>query len=92
MLVKKLNAQELKEEFKSYDRDYYSLEACQAMIDMFEEYEADIELDIIALCGEFTEDCLEDILENYGLESREELEDNTIVRDTLHETVLIQDY
>lgn len=37
----------------------------------------DIELDVIALCCDFTEDDLDSVLKSYGLDSFEELQDNT---------------
>lgn len=68
MLVKTImNAEELKREFQAYNRDYYSYEACQAIIDFFEETGngEPQELDIIALCGDFNEETSEDIKNDY---------------------------
>jgi hypothetical protein len=67
MLVKKImTAEDLKEEFIKFDRDYYSLEACQRIIEYFDEWEEPTELDIIALCCEFTEASAEEICKDYS--------------------------
>ena len=65
-LVKTFTNYELKEEFKKMDRDYYSLEGYQAILDLFEECDTtNTELDVIGICCEFNEDTPEDIRENY---------------------------
>jgi hypothetical protein len=38
-----------------------------------------MELDVIAICCDFSEEPLQDVLDNYRLESLEELQDNTMV-------------
>lgn len=66
MLVKKIyDAEDLKEEFQRFNRDYYSLEGYQAIIDMFEETETVTELDVIAIACEFTEEDPEGIISDY---------------------------
>jgi len=57
MLIETIDAKTLKQRFKEYDRDYFSDAACQALVDYFEETDCGntTELDIIALCCEFTE-------------------------------------
>ena len=67
-LVKTFDANDLKEEFKNWNRDYYSYEACEAIIELFEECDCgnNTELDIIALCCDFNEEVWEDIKENYS--------------------------
>ena len=63
-LVKTFNANDLKEEFKAWGRDYYSYAACEAIIDLFEECDCDknTELDIVGLCCVFNEEAWEDII------------------------------
>ena len=70
--------------FVRMDRtENFSYEGKRALFDYLEELEQDmgeeLELDIIALCCDYTEDAIEDVLREYGLESIEELEDNTQV-------------
>lgn len=65
MLVKEIyDASALKEEFKSYDRDYYSYEACQWFLDLFDDGTVH-ELDVIAICYEFDEQSYDDIVFDY---------------------------
>ena len=56
---------ELKEQFKLFNRDYYSLEAYEAMLDMFDDSEL-TELDVIAICCEFNEQSPYDYLIEYS--------------------------
>lgn len=67
MLVKKIyDAESLQEEFQRMDRDYFSLEGYQALIDLFEESDAVTELDVIAITCEFCEAEPVDIIEAYS--------------------------
>ena len=59
--------------FRNSDRaNQFSREALAAIFDRIEEYERDggqeVELDIIAICCEWTEDSPESIAENYGID------------------------
>lgn len=69
-----------------------SYEARSALYDWLEELEPEYELDVIALCCEFSEDSIKNVLENYNLESLDELNDNTIVIWHDDENVLYQAY
>jgi len=66
-LVKTFNASELKEEFRQFNRDYFSYEACEAIIEFFEETDCgkNTELDIIGLCCDFNEETPEYIQDEY---------------------------
>ena len=54
-LVKTFNGADLKREFEAWDRDYYSLDACEKIVELFEECGGNVELDIVGLCGDFNE-------------------------------------
>lgn len=41
--------------FRKMDRDYYSYEGYQALFDWYEELDPDMELDVIAICCDWTE-------------------------------------
>lgn len=74
-------------------KDNFSHEALGLLFDYFEQYEEDsgseVELDVIALCCEYSEDCHDDIISNYRIDVdgmdegekidavREYLEENT---------------
>lgn len=72
------------EAFKNMNRmDNFSPEGLQALFTFFEQLEDDagepMELDVIAICCDFSEEPLEDVLANYSLDSLDELNDNTMV-------------
>ena len=66
------------------------------LFDYLEQYEEDcgteIELDVIAICCDYSEDAIEAVLKNYDLESIEELRDNTQVIEVDDETIIYQNY
>jgi hypothetical protein len=51
-MIKKLNEYEMLDAFEKRDRNYYSIEGYRALLDYYEE---DVELDVIAICGEVSE-------------------------------------
>ena len=64
-LVLKVNARDLKSLFVTYDRDYFSIEGCEKLIEIFEEF-GTFQVDIIALCCQYSEyDNLEDFKADY---------------------------
>lgn len=71
------DAYDLQREFKACNRDYFTIEGYQAMFDMIDSLGEDFELDVIALCCDYRQDDLESVLESYGLDSFEEIADNT---------------
>lgn len=61
------NEYELQKIFADWDRNYYSLDGYKAILDYYNE--VDSELDVIAICGDFTE--YEDftvMAEDYGVD------------------------
>lgn len=85
--------------FRDMDRnENFSYKGKRALFDYLESIEEDtgekIELDVIALCCEYSEDQLAEVLENYSLESLEELEERTHVINFDKETgrVLFQQF
>ena len=65
------NGNELQKEFQEYDRDYYSLDGYEALLMFYDEIDEDMELDVIAICGDCTEygnysSCdFQDLINNY---------------------------
>ena len=41
--------------FERYDRDYYSIEGIEAIIDYYHEIDDNVEFDVIAICCDFNE-------------------------------------
>lgn len=82
-----INQYQFEQAFKNAGRgNQFSREALQALFEYLEDYEADtgeqIELDVIALCCEFTEyEDLEEFQADYGTdyETMEDIEDHTVV-------------
>ena len=63
------NASQFRDEFRQCGRaDQFSYEALGLLFDYFEEIDPDYELDVIAICCEYSEDSVEQIAESYGLE------------------------
>lgn len=85
--------------FAMMDRkDNFTYEGLQALFNYLEQLEQDIEqeieLDVIALCCDYTEyDSLEDCLAEYdSISTREELEDRTTVIDVEGGGIIIQNF
>lgn len=70
-------------------KENFSYEAMGLLFDYFEQYEEDtgeeVELDVIAICCEYSEDTLEDVANNYGIDlvDVDEDEQQEYVRDYL---------
>jgi len=56
----------MKSRMEAMNRDYFTLEACEAIITLFEETGTDAEFDAIAIACEFTEETPEYIGDLYG--------------------------
>jgi len=64
---------DFRDTFRAYDRiDNFTREGLELLFGYLEQYEdetgQEIELDVIALCCDYTEDTLENIAENYGID------------------------
>ena len=81
------NADELKRRFEEANRDYFSLAACEALIEEFETYGENVELDIVAICCDYTEAEPMEIYEDYNnideiadcMDSDGELDENALL-------------
>ncbi len=58
--------------FKAWDRDYYTYEACEALINWHDEVDPDFDFDVIAVCCDWSEygdtPCLtwKNFMDDYG--------------------------
>jgi hypothetical protein len=79
--------------FAAADRkDNFSYEGLNLLFDYLEELDPDMELDVIALCCDYCEDTLEDIIHSYSIDVEDMDDDDTVeaVRSFLNEnTVLV---
>ena len=104
MLVKKISFYDFLEEFKKYDREkQFSYEGKKALFNYLNELGKDIgepiELDVIALCCDFTEySNLKEFCNNYGYTIGDDIEDiedihyYTVVIPIDNESFIIQDF
>ena len=88
------NASQFRDEFHRAGRkDQFSYEGLGLLFDYLEEIDPDYDLDVIALCCDYSEECAEDIARNYSIDLNDaDPEDNdydaqcrAIVRDYLED-------
>lgn len=81
-----------KDAFKALRPDNFSYAGLSELYHFFTDMSEseDMELDVIAICCEFSEEPLADVLENYGVESIDELQENTLVIAEIGDNVLFQ--
>jgi len=88
------NASQFRDEFNRAGRkDQFSYEGLGLLFDYLEEIDPDYDLDVIALCCDYSEECAEDIARNYSIDLNDaDPEDNdydtqcrAIVRDYLED-------
>jgi hypothetical protein len=90
-----INQSDFIDAFRSYDRfDQFGYAALCSLFDYLEDMDEDMDLDVIALCCDYSTDTVEDIADNYSIDieglddddSRdavvEYLNDNTTVIDS----------
>lgn len=66
-MVQTINsAYALQEIFKNWNRDYYTIEACETILEFYDSIDENMELDVIGICGEWTEYTAEDLYNDYG--------------------------
>jgi len=62
-------ASQFRDEFRACGRaNQFSYEALGLLFDYFEDNAPDTELDVIAMCCEYTEEAIEDIVANYSID------------------------
>lgn len=66
------HASQFRDEFRQADRqDQFSYEALNMLYEYFEEIDPDMELDVIAICCDYSEDTPEGIAQNYSIDLSE---------------------
>lgn len=99
MIIKTVNEYDFINEFKSYGREDFTHAGLLALYEYLEDYSKDtdepVELDVIALCCDFTEyENFEEIQKDYSstkLETIEDLWNNTQVIEFKY-GIIIQDF
>lgn len=99
MIIKNINFHDFRQAFKDFERDNFTYEGQQALFDYLEELSEStgkpIELDVIALCCEFTEyNDLIDLKGSYpDIENMDQLAHNTTIIDIPNTSrFIIQNY
>ena len=95
------SAYEMQAKFKEYDRDYFSVEGYEALLNYYDEIDPDMELDVIAICCGWheygTNDTtraafdLEDLFNSYGylLDDTEEHDTDSLIEEIGNNTMVI---
>lgn len=86
-----------KDAFNAIRPNNFSCEGLQVLFDHLEEYEgadseSGIELDVIAICCDFSESTIKEVLRDYDLDSLDQLEQNTMVLKVDDDIVIYQKY
>lgn len=91
-----INLYQFRDAFNSIRPNNFTYEGLEVLFNWLEELGEDtgeeVELDVIALCCEFTEDSIENVLDNYSLDNVEELYDNTIVIEVDSDNIIYMNY
>ena len=92
-----VNLYEFKQAFADYGRkDNFSYDGLEVLFNYLQDYEestcTEIDLDVIAICCDYTESTIEEVLNNYGLNSLEELEEQTIVIPVNEDEIIYLNY
>jgi hypothetical protein len=96
-MIQTVNFKTFHDAFTAIRPDNFTYSGLQALFDYLERYEEEtgesIELDVIAICCDFSHyECTFDALEAYGLEDIEELENSTTVIECGDGTLIIQNF
>ena len=62
------SASELQDQFIAYNRNNYSLDGYRALLDYYDESENALELDVIAICCDWDEMSVSDIITDYSID------------------------
>jgi len=89
-----IDIHEFKRQFKQTRPDSFSERALDKLFNYFEEIEDEtgeqFELDVIAICCEFSEEQLDDVLKSYNLESIDDLLEETMAIEIDDSTIVYQ--
>lgn len=95
-IVKTFNENDFINEFKAYNRmDNFSYRGLRILFESLEETaidcEMNIEMDVIALCCEYSEDSIDDIIDNYDIDLSDESYDSKeeLVTEYLHDNTYV---
>lgn len=92
-----VNLYEFKQAFADYGRkDNFSYDGLEVLFNYLQDYEestcTEIDLDVIAICCDYTESTIQEALESNGLNSIEELVEYTMVIPVDNDRIIYQNY
>jgi hypothetical protein len=91
-----VNFYQFREAFMNLRPNNFTIEGLVVLFDYFEEYEAstdiEVELDVIAICCDYTQSTTQEALDCYGLNNLEELEEHTIVIPVNEDEIIYLNY
>ena len=96
-IVQTVDLYEFREAFRRMNRqDQFSYEGLEVLFDYLDNLSEDtgepIELDVVALCGEYYESSIDELIENYDIDvsdAADEFEKEDIVRDYLTDNTIV---
>jgi len=93
-MKKTIDSQDFIQAFRDYNRqDNFSIDGLKALFEMFEEIDSDMELDVIAICCDYSESDAQDIADNHGIDLSDCADDeerfNTVVEYLQEETQVV---
>ncbi len=96
-MKKSVNREEFVRAFDECNRsENFSPLGRRKLFDYLESYEEDtgteIEFDVIAICCDYSEETISEVLKNYSLDSIDDLRENTTVIEVDDETIIYQVY
>jgi len=85
---------DFRDAFRQYGRaDNFSYDGLRVLFKFLEEYEdstgSEVELDVIALCCEYSEETPEEIAQNYGVDLEDDGNELNNVLDYLHDHTMV---
>lgn len=92
-MKKTINTADLYNAFWDYDRPYYTWDGCEALLNYYDDIDPDMELDVIAICGDCTEygkgaACsISDMISDYGYLINDSINDDVPREDYVEELV-----
>lgn len=93
-IVKTFNEYDFVDEFKAYNREYnFSLKGLRILFESLErlanDCERNIEIDVIALCCDYIENSITDIIDDYDIDITDCDSDGETVEDYLHDNTFV---
>ena len=89
-MIQTINVSDFRDAFKACGRaDQFSYEGLGALFEYLEEIDPDFDLDVIALCCDYSEDTIEQIAHAYNITADDIDELEAVVREYLEENTHI---